>query len=166
MKHNKVKKYLSRYISGLLPDRQHQEIEAHISACEECRDEISKLGDMISVLKAKPTAKLSSREFERIKLHASLQYRKEPSAPEREEMRIFSPIFVISFLLFLVSTIFIGKQITAELTGRQLFLVSAFIYLQVTGIIAFFIVLYAKKDKLRLPFRFIRNLIKKYGIIK
>jgi hypothetical protein len=124
------------------------------------------LNDVIAVLKTKPTVKLNSREFERIKLRARLQYQKKPSPGEKEDLLIFSPIFVISFLLFSISTILIGYQISKELTGRQIFLVAAFIYLQVSGIIAFLLVLYAKKDKLRSPFRIIRNLITKYGFTK
>lgn len=166
MKHKKAKKRLTQYLSGLLSNKQHKEIASHISACEECRNEINTLNNMITVIKKRPTVKLSSREFERIKLRVRVQEQEKMSTVKKEDLRILSPIFVISFILFFVSTILIGGQITKELTSRQILFVAFFIYIQVTGILAFLLVLFAKKEKLRSPWRFIRNLKTKKGFIK
>lgn len=46
MRHNQIKKYLLLHLEGELPEPRRREVEAHLSACGECRATARRLGQL------------------------------------------------------------------------------------------------------------------------
>lgn len=50
MKCTEIKELLSLYIDGMLDEGERQELEAHLSACPDCRKEYEELAEMVALL--------------------------------------------------------------------------------------------------------------------
>jgi len=46
MKHQKIKELLSAYFDGELPDKERQEVEQHLTTCQECQKELVDLEEL------------------------------------------------------------------------------------------------------------------------
>lgn len=74
MKHNKAKKLLFQYCTGLIPRNKKEEFEAHLKQCSLCRSEAQHIGNQLTELKDNPPFQLEEEVFAKCREDVTAAY--------------------------------------------------------------------------------------------